>query len=170
MRRMKPPKHRYWKLTGKLVQMADEHFRRVQTIEDARQAFLKAMGTTQSLRSRNCIHGVAFKRARKIPDGWRKSSKHSEFVIVPDKRTRQGKEVAKQLARLSIPRPTDLDKEIGFGGIQVAKFHCIEFGVYEIGGNYFTQSYHELKHPDLVEFKKWEFLKFCEDAGVEVED
>ena len=67
------------------------------------------------------VTGLSHERGMPIPEGWRLASRRRD-LIVPDKRTRTGKELAKRLSRLRSPAPLHHD------GLPVTAEYSIEFG------------------------------------------
>jgi hypothetical protein len=63
---------------------------------DARKAVLEKYGTTKAVYNNARLIGLVFENKEKVPAGFSRSTKDGQDVYVPNKRTKEGKAVAKE--------------------------------------------------------------------------
>jgi len=160
---------RYFRLTGTLVDLAEAWLAQANRRREELRAFLSRFGTKAHWGTDTTVMGVALQGdPGAVPVGWRRH-RDERNVIVPDKRTKAGKEIARRLARLSTPRAADLWTTVGAsddlaagndGRMYYVKCEAVKF---DSGWVIEVPKKQKLKHPELVEIPRHEFVRLVDE-------
>jgi hypothetical protein len=71
-----------------------------------REAVMKKYGATRVLQNHSALLGFEYEDREKVPAGFHRNLKYGTNVYVPNKRSKEGKEAAKEMA---LPIPTSLE-------------------------------------------------------------
>ena len=161
----------YFEIGDALMPLIQEHIRDVKDAKARLKAFLESYGIQEYMRCGRAVTGLIWPEGKHIPDGWRLDrSERSRRVIVPNKRSRSGREAAEEMAQLKQPNPRALFAECGVQDDYFALPYVYRSVVGVIRGRYFlkvgdTPDTREIKHPALKPVKGWAMLKLEEEAG-----
>ena len=165
------PSFLYFEIGKALMPLIKEHIRDVKAGHSRLKEFLKTYGVKEYMRCGRVVSGIIWPKGKEIPDGWRLDRRdRSRRVIVPNKRSRTGREAAEEMAQLKQPNPRAL-----FAACGVEKYYFAPPFMYYsivgvIRGRYFlkvgaTPETRKIKHPALKPVKTWEMMKLEEEGG-----
>jgi len=165
------PSYLYFEIGKALMPLIKEHIRDVKAGHSRLKEFLKTYGVKEYMRCGRVVSGLIWPKGKEIPDGWRLDRRdRSRRVIVPNKRSRTGREAAEEMAQLANPLPKALFAECGVQDAYFAMPYVYRSVVGVIRGRYFlkvgaTPETRKIKHPALKPIKNWEMTKLEEEVG-----
>lgn len=163
---------RYFRMKGPLVKLAKAYSKKRKKSRWRLRRFLKQFDTNEIYGSQDPYRTITGVRVPKggPPTGWRRLGNHRRYMVA-NKRTPEGREIAKQLEDLAEPRPEEIIKAAGVPDWDIVGQVLVTTIIGQIGSQWFlvTPRSNEMKkwkgHKHLTELRPWQFMKLEEEKG-----
>lgn len=161
----------HFEITGPLLKLVRDYAAECAEVRKRAGEFLKRFNTERFLGSESPleISGIYWPiKKGEPPEGWRRYRVRE--YIVPDKRSKSGKNIYRELATLHQRRPTEILDACKIPAWCIIDRIFIRPTVGQIKGRYFLiigddEAGRKVKHKGLKPLKKWEFMKLIEERG-----